>query len=53
MLDWLMGIAEIFGNFVKMLFELPFYGSVSYGYILLAVYVMALILIFLGGRFKK
>lgn len=52
MLDYLNTVISCFGKFVMMLFELPFYGSVSWGYMLLALYIVALLLIFLGGRYK-
>lgn len=52
MLDWFKALANIFNSFVKMLFDLPFYGGVTFGYVLLAVYVIALILIYVGGKFK-
>ena len=45
-------VISCFGKYVKMLFELPFYGTVSWGYMLLALYIVALLLIFLGGRYK-
>lgn len=52
MLDYLNTVISSFGKFVTMLFELPFYGGVSWGYMLLALYIVALLLIFLGGRYK-
>lgn len=52
MLDWLDFVASMFGKFVQMLFRLPFYGDVSYGFMLVAVYVIALLLVFLVGRLK-
>lgn len=52
MLDFINTMIEIFGKFVKMLFALPFYGNVTYGYLLLAIYIAAIILLFLIGRMK-
>lgn len=52
MLEFIEAMIKIFGNFVKMFFELPFYGNVTYGYLLLAIYVAAVILFFLIGRMK-
>lgn len=52
MLDYLNTVISCFGKYVKMLFELPFYGTLSWGYMLLALYIVALLLIFLGGRYK-
>lgn len=52
MLEFIETVIDIFGKFVRMLFNLPFYGSVTYGYLLLAIYVAAIVLIFLMGRMK-
>lgn len=52
MLDFIHGILLAFAQFVKMLFDLPLYGSVTWGYALLALYIIALILFFTVGRFK-
>lgn len=52
MADFLESLIEIFGKYVVMLFELPFYGNVTYGYLLLAIYIAALILSFIIGRMK-
>lgn len=52
MLDFINAMIEIFGKFVKMIFELPFYGNVTYGYLILAIYVAAIILFFLIGRMR-
>lgn len=52
MLEFISSLIEIFGKFVKMLFQLPFYGTVTYGYLLLAIYITAIILIFIVGRIK-
>lgn len=52
MLDFINTMIQIFGKFVKMLFELPFYGNVTFGYLLLAIYIAAIILIFLIGRMR-
>ncbi len=52
MLDFIHAILNAFAQYVRMLFQLPFYGSVTWGYALLALYIIALILFVLGGRFK-
>ena len=52
MLDFIQALITIFGRFVRMLFELPFYGNVTYGYLLLAIYIVALVLFFLVGRLR-
>lgn len=52
MLDYLNTIISCFGKFVKMLFELPFYGGISWGYMLLTLYIIAVLFIFLGGHYK-
>lgn len=52
MLDFLKALIGSFGEFVSLLFTLPFYGNVSYGHMLLALYVTAMVLIYLGGKFR-
>lgn len=52
MLDYLNTIISSFGKFVMMLFDLPFYGSISWGYMLLTLYIIAVLFIFLGGHYK-
>ncbi len=52
MFEFVTAMIDIFAKFVKMLFELPFYGNVTYGYLLLAIYVAAIILFFLIGRMR-
>lgn len=52
MLDWINAFIQAFSSFVTMLFSLPLYGSLTWGYALLAIYVSALVLMILGGRFK-
>lgn len=52
MLDFINVILNAFKSYVLMLFQLPFYGSVTWGYALLALYIIALILFIVGGRFK-
>lgn len=52
MLDYFTTVINAFGRFVAMLFELPFIGAVSYGHMILALYISAVVLIFLGGKFK-
>lgn len=52
MLDYFTAVINAFGRFVSMFFDLPFMGSVSYGHMILALYISAVVLFFLGGRFK-
>lgn len=52
MQEFLSALWTAFSSFVEMLFELPFYGGVSYGHLLLAVYIVALVFSFLIGRVK-
>lgn len=52
MLDFWETLIQIFGKFVYMLFELPFYGNVTYGFLLLAIYIAVLIFGFVIGRMK-
>lgn len=52
MLDYFNTIIQAFGNFVAMLFELPFIGAVSYGHMILGLYVSAVVLFYLVGRLK-
>lgn len=43
---------KMFGSFVKSVFELPFIGSSTYGYVLLGIYVVGLILLIMGSRLR-
>lgn len=52
MLDFFITVIRAFGSFVAMLFELPFVGSVSYGHMILGLYVAAVVLFYLIGRLK-
>lgn len=52
MLDFVSALLSAFGEFVKMLFALPFYGNISYGNMLVAIYVIGMILFFLIGRMR-
>lgn len=52
MLDFIVALIDIFGKFVKMLFELPFYGNVTYGHLILAIYIAAIILFYVIGHMK-
>lgn len=50
--DFLTSMWTAFASFVQMLFELPFYGGISYGHLILAIYIAALVFGFLIGRVK-
>lgn len=52
MLDYFMAVIQAFGDFISMLFELPFIGSVSYGHMILGLYISAIVLFYLVGRVK-
>lgn len=52
MLDYFITVIRAFGEFVSMFFELPFIGPVSYGHMILGLYVSAVVLFFLMGRLK-
>ena len=52
MLDFIVALIEIFGKFVKMFFELPFYGNVTYGYLLLGISITAMVFYFLISRMR-
>lgn len=52
MLDYFTAVINAFGKFVSMLFDLPFIGAVSYGHMILGLYVSSVVLIYLGGKFK-
>lgn len=52
MADYMTAFIKMFGSFVKAIFELPFIGSSTYGYVLLAIYVLGLILLIMGSRLR-
>lgn len=52
MADYIEYFISMFVAFVKAIFELPFIGAVSYGYMLLGIYVVALLLFVLGSRLR-
>lgn len=52
MAEYIEYFISMFVAFVKALFELPFIGAVSYGYMLLGIYVVALLLFVLGSRLR-
>lgn len=52
MLDYFTSVINAFGQFVSMLFELPFIGAISFGHMLLGLYVSAVVFFYLIGRVK-
>lgn len=52
MLDYFTAVINAFGKFVSMLFTLPFIGAVSYGHMILGLYVSAVVLFYLVRRVK-
>lgn len=43
MLDWFNAVVTLFGEFMQLLLELPFYGSISIGYVLIGIVVFGII----------
>lgn len=43
MLDWFNALFSIFADFIRMLFELPFFGAISFGYLLVAIILFGMI----------
>lgn len=52
MTEYIEYFITMFGQFVTALFNLPFIGSVSYGFMLLGIYIIALILFVFGSRLR-
>lgn len=52
MAEYMTAFINMFGSFVKAIFELPFIGSSTYGYVLLGIYVLGLILLIMGSRLR-
>lgn len=43
MLDWFNALFSVFRDFIAMLFTLPFYGSISIGYLLVGFIMFGII----------
>lgn len=52
MADYITGFIDMFATFVKALFNLPFIGSTSYGFMLVGIYAVGIILLVLGSKMK-
>lgn len=52
MVDWINALLDLFAAFCTWLLQAPFYGSITIGYVLIAMAVMGIILNFLVRRFK-
>lgn len=50
MLDWINACLDAFASCVSLLFDLPFYGSVSVGLLMVSIGVFSLVLTFLIKR---
>lgn len=44
MVDFINALLDVYGNFVSMFFTLPFYDSVSIGWVLVAIFVIGFII---------
>lgn len=52
MLDGINALLSVFGTFWQAIFSAPLYGSITWGYFLLALEVMAILISFFIQRFK-
>lgn len=53
MLDMFVLVFSTIGNFIKILFELKFYGNITYGHIFVFFLILSIFLGFLFNRGKK
>lgn len=44
MLDWFNALITLFGEFLQLLLQLPLYGPVNVGYVLIAIAVFGVVL---------
>lgn len=44
MLEWFNAFLTLFGEFVALLFRLPFYGNISFGYLLVAMNMLIVLI---------
>lgn len=44
MLDWFNALITLFGEYLQMLLQLPLYGPVNVGYVLIAIAVFGVVL---------
>ena len=52
MIDWFNALITLFAEFLDLLLNLPFYGSVTIGYLLIAITVISIILTIFIERIK-
>lgn len=52
MLQWFNALFSFFGDYISMLFDLPFYGKATIGYVLLAVLITGVTLTVFVHRIK-
>lgn len=52
MLDYFNALLQIFGRFVTMIFSLPFYDSMTFGYTLVGIAIMTIIVCYFMERLK-
>ena len=52
MADYITAFIDMFATFVKALFNLPFIGSTSYGFMLVGIYAVGIILLILGSKMR-
>ncbi|WP_300845039.1 hypothetical protein [uncultured Acetatifactor sp.] len=52
MLEWINALLDLFGSFCLWLLQAPFYGSVTVGYVLVAMALMGILFNFLIRRFR-
>lgn len=52
MLEWINALLDLFGDFCLFFLNAPFYGSITVGYVLIAIAVIGVILNFVFVRVK-
>lgn len=52
MLDWFNVLITLVGEFLQLFLDLPFYGSITIGYVLIAITVFSIIFKILIERIK-
>lgn len=52
MLDWFNNFLTLFSEIIVMFFELPFYGNISFGYIVIAILLLVTFLHIFFTRIK-
>lgn len=53
MLDGFNAILSAFAEFVSMFFSLPFYGSITLGWLIVTIEIIGLIVVYLIARFRR